>query len=348
MKLWIRWFKGYLYLNVKGPYLHRFLNLCTKEGLHIWNITEVPVHNVSLCMSIYDFWLIRSIARSTKTKVSITKKKGFPIWCKKHPFMKWSPLFVLILICCFIYSRTFLWDIAITGNQEIDNQQILEILEDENIGKWTKGIQIDCSYLEKRLRKEFKEISWISISYESSNLTIQIKESSYPDISPNEDSTKPVYNHIAAKWDGTITSIVVLKGTAVVDAGDMVRKGQILLKGEYNVYDDAGNIKEIPLVNAEGKILAEVEHMVILPVTEMEIVAMKIAKSFHDAGLIALANLKMDQIISFFNENGVIIKEKNVIIDKIDKRILFYYHFVTEEEIGVPISLEEDTIYEFE
>ena len=344
----LRWFKGYLRLEIKGQQFHRFLNLCTKLGIHIWNINEGPIRRLNICISIRDFWKLRPIAKSTKTKIRIAKKKGFPIWCSKHPLLKWSPIFLLLLTSGFLYSRTFLWTITIEGNQKIDNQHIIDILNEENIVKWTKEDQIDCTYLEKRIRKEIATISWISVSYDSTNLRIQIKESSYPDIIQDENGEMPEYNHISAKWDGTIISIVVLKGTALVDVGDQVRKGQILVKGEYYVYDDAGNIKETPLVKGEAKIQAQVEHSVILPVTEMEIVAMKIVGTYENKGLLDLANLKLDQIISFFRENGVIIVEKNVIIDKMDRSILIYYHFVTEEEIGMPISLEEDTVYEFE
>ena len=115
----LRWLKGYLLLEITGAQLHRFLNLCTKEGFSIWSISEVGNRKLRLYMKLSDFWKIRPMARTTKTRIRIRKKKGYPIWCQKHSLLKWSPVLLLLLCCGFLYSRTYLWNIRIEGTKEV-------------------------------------------------------------------------------------------------------------------------------------------------------------------------------------------------------------------------------------
>ena len=60
------------------------------------------------------------------------------------------------------------------------------------------------------------------------------------------------------------------------------------------------------------------------------------------------ANQKISHILKKIEENGVIILDKNVMIDKEEKNIVFIGEITTREQIGINIPVEEQIEYEFE
>ena len=84
------------------------------------------------------------------------------------------------------------------------------------------------------------------------------------------------------------------------------------------------------------------------PLTEIEIMAMKIADTYSDKRLYYTGIIKMNRFLENLEENGVIILDKSVMIDKNEKSIAFRGNILTREEIGINIRVEEVTEYELE
>jgi len=74
--------RGYVILIVTGFNIERFLYICTKRNIDVWDIDKQE--NLQISMSISDFFKIRSVVRKTKVKVHIKKKMGLPIILKKY------------------------------------------------------------------------------------------------------------------------------------------------------------------------------------------------------------------------------------------------------------------------
>ena len=94
---------------------------------------------------------------------------------------------------------------------------------------------------------EISEIAWVGISVRGVLAKIQIVEKSMPD-----PSTQLVGDVIAAR-DGIITQVMTFRGIPQVRVGDTVRKGDVLISGEY--YDQYGRKQH---GRAEGLVRARV------------------------------------------------------------------------------------------
>ena len=93
----LRWFYGYISAILTGRQINRFLNLCSKNGINIWNISYDVERMVKIHLSLKDFYLIRPYLKKTKTHFRIVKKIGFPFWCHRHKKLKWFLVFLVIL-----------------------------------------------------------------------------------------------------------------------------------------------------------------------------------------------------------------------------------------------------------
>ena len=349
MKRLILWFCGYVKVILSGKQVNRFINLCSRNGIKIWRITYDLERRINVHVRLRDFYDLKPFLRKTKTHLRIIKKKGFPFWCYRHPYFKWFPVFLSILFVCLLYSRTYIWNISIEGNEAISDVELLEYLATENVKAGIRGKEIDCNQIERQIREKYERIGWVSVYLDQTRLYIKVRESLYDSYNRDEllDNEDCRYDLIADR-DGKIISIITRSGTTLVDVGDAIKKGQTLVKGTYEVLDDSGVVKSIESVYGDAQIIAETEYLITFPVTEMEIVGLKISGLYEGNTIYCIANQKLNQIISFFEENGVIIVEKDVMIEYKEKNVTIKVYVTGQSLMGIHVPVEEIKVHESE
>lgn len=298
-------------------------------------------------IGLRDFYDLKPYLRKTKTKMRILSKKGFPFWCHRHPRLKWMLVAALMGGCIFAYSFNFIWDIEIHGNQKIATYELMDFLKAQEIEAGIKKEEINCPVLEYQLRQTFQDLGWVSVYINHTKLCIEIKESLYDAFSQTEEETGVQYDLVAAR-DAVIYSIVTRRGTSMVQKGQQVRAGETLVLGQCEIYDDAGVVKNILRFTADAEIYGDTRRKILIPLSEMELLSLKLTGNYNDTMLFFIANEKIDRILAKIEENGVIILDKNVMIDKEEKNIVFICEITTREQIGINIPVEEQKEYEFE
>lgn len=227
IKLLIRLIVGYVRIEVEGYYIERFINICTNKKILIWNLKREKGVKLYLSIGINDFKKLSAIARKTNCKVKIMRKRGVPFLLNRYKKRKLFAIFLILILALIFTSSRYVWnvDISIKDNLELEN-----ISEDiENLGI-TRGIpknRIDTEKVINELRLQRDDIAWVGIDIVGTSVKISIvKADKSPDIIKNTD-----YCNIVAKKAGTIQKITAQNGTAVVNVGDTVQKGDILIAG---------------------------------------------------------------------------------------------------------------------
>lgn len=347
MRHFWQWLCGYVCILLRGRQINRFLNLCSRNGIRLWNISRDVEHVIRVHIGLKDFYYLKPYLRKTKTRMKIVSKKGFPFWCHRHPKLKWMFVAAFFALCLFVYSFHFVWQIEIYGNDKVSTYELMEFLEAQEIETGIKKDAIDCSFLEYQLRQNFNEVGWVSVYVNKTTLCIEIKESLYDEFEYTQEELGVQYNLVAEK-DAVIHSIITRKGTSVVQTGQQVKAGDLLVLGQCEIYDDAGLVKDTLRFTADAQIFADVQSRIVIPLSEIELLSLKIAGNYSNETLFFLANQKINIILKKLEENGVIILDKNVMIDKEEKNIVFIGDIRTREQIGIKIPAEEQIEYEFE
>ena len=347
MRHFWQWLCGYICVCVNGRQVNRFLNLCSRNGIHLWRITYDVGQSVRVNLRLRDFYDLRPYLRKTKTRMRIISKRGFPFWCHRHPRLKWFFCFCFALVCVGFYSLNFVWSIEVKGNAKVSTQDIMEYLLENEIEAGIKKEAVDCSGVELLLREEFHQLGWVSVYFERTNLCIEVKESLYDTVEHSEVEYGRMYNLVANK-DAVITSIVTRAGKAVVKKGQLVKKGDILVLGQNEIYDDNGEVKDTLYFTADALIYGDVVYDIEIPISEIEILSCKLAGSQDDGVLYGMANRKLAFYLDKLEENGVIILDKSVKIEKNEKNICFRAKIYAREQIGIETPAEEVRENEFE
>ena len=71
--------RGYLVIKVSGPFIERFINIATKNGILLRKITRGK-DSATMLISARGFKKIRSAARKTKTSVKMYFRRGFIVF----------------------------------------------------------------------------------------------------------------------------------------------------------------------------------------------------------------------------------------------------------------------------
>lgn len=340
MRRFWQWICGYVRVCVRGRQVNRFLNLCSRNGIHLWRITYDMEQSLRANLKLRDFYDIKPYLRKTKTRLKILGKKGFPFWCHRHPKLKWFFVFLLGFICVVSYSLNFVWSIEIKGNHQVSTHEILEYLEENQVDTGLKKKDINCSNIEVLLREEFHQIGWVSVYFERANLCIEVKESLYGEMKESEMESNRAY-HLIANREAVIFSIVTREGKALVEKGDVVNPGDILVRGECEIFDDNGEVKEVLHFPADAEIFGDVVYEFLIPLSEIEIMSLRIGQTYDDEMLQRIAYQKLAPILEKLEQNGVIILDKNVMINKNEQNISFLATIYAREQIGINIPAEE-------
>ncbi len=251
MLKFIKFFRGYLHVVIHGYSPERFLNLCSNLNIVLWNLTPTG-DGYAFCISLQAFRRLKPILRKTGTRIRITKRCGLPFFLFRYRRHR----FFLCGICCafalLLLMTQFVWKVEITGNSFYSNQVLLKFLEESGVGYASLKKNMDCEEIETMLRKQFDDITWVSARLSGTRLYLTVQERVEGTSGGTVSGEAPA--DLVADYAGTVDSIVVRSGTPLVEKGDSVEPGDILVSGRVDIMDDAGEVSSSNYCRADADV----------------------------------------------------------------------------------------------
>lgn len=258
MQEYLRHFrKGYLKIQIRNGEPERFLTLCARRQIDLWNLLHTP-EGYSCFISVPGFFLLQPVCRKTKTRIHIIEKHGLPFFLLRN--RKKKAFFVGIFLCMLLLWQLsgFIWDIRLDGNYANSNQKILEYLNTIDVRPGCKKKALSCARIAEELRKEFPDILWVSARLSGTCLDIEVKENTNSYKKEEVSGSAPA--DLTADCDGTVVSIITRSGTPKVKAGMEVKKGDILVSGLLEITDDNGEVMRRTFVRADADVILQTKY----------------------------------------------------------------------------------------
>ncbi len=244
---------GYGRVALSGRNQERFLNICAGKRILLWKLRRKDSHYI-FCVSRAGMEELEEISGKTGCTCRVIWKRGLPFLFDRYRKRKILLAAVLFSAACLYVLSLFLWQIQAVGCRTHTAEEMLDYLEEKGIRSGILLSGISCHDLEEQIRRDYKDIAWVSCDLKGTLLTVTIKETL--DKEALQAETEDVPCHLIAAKKGRIDSIVVRSGSALVKKGDKVKRGDVLISGEVGLYDDGGALTETALVKAEGDITA--------------------------------------------------------------------------------------------
>lgn len=251
IKILFNYIIGYIRISVEGYYVERFINICRNEKIAIWKLKREQNVRLELNVGIRDLRKIAKVAKKTKCKIKILRKRGLPFLFNKYRKRKIFFAFLLIIIILLAITSNFVWniEIKIENNEQMDNIYQDVVNSGLSIGKLKSKINTKDIINKVRLNRD--DIAWMGIELKGTNAIVKVvKSTAKPEIVDEDD-----YCSIVSDKQGIITKINAQNGTIAAKVGDTVNIGTPLINGWME-----GKFTGIRYVHAKGEIEAKVWH----------------------------------------------------------------------------------------
>ena len=249
IKIFFNYLLGYLNITIEGFFVERFINILASKKIFLWNVKKKNSSLLCANISIKDFKEIKDIARKTKCKVKINKKKGVPFVFNKYKKRKIFIMLLLPIIIMIMISSMYVWNIDIVSSGDINEKELLEQLNEKGLAVGKIKRNIDTKNIITNIRLERSDISWMEINLKGTNAIVNIvKAEEKPNIIDDNE-----YCDIVSDKKGIITKITAQRGTIAVKVGDIVEEGTKLISGIME-----GKYTDPRYVHAKGEVEAKV------------------------------------------------------------------------------------------
>ncbi len=237
-------------VHIKGN-VERFLCLAANRNIRINNV-KAAEDGAFFEIRGSDYLKLSPVIRKTGIRPVIVEKTGIIFIYRallKNPGI---PLGIAAFFSLMIFFSGFIWNIRIEGNYLNSDEVYLNTLKEYGVIPFTAADSIDCVKLKEDIRNRIDEVSWAGIEIKGTTFILRVKERKNSVFLQDKNL---IGEPLSASHDSEVVSIVTASGTAKVKAGDLVKKGDVLIEGSYEVKDDNGNVIDVRKCIAQGKVI---------------------------------------------------------------------------------------------
>ena len=271
-------------ISIEGFQINRLLTKASK--IKFREITYVSETEIRCYIDCDDLKELKKLAKPLY-KITVLSNEGLEYRVKgflKRPMMVGLTVITTILV---ISQSYFVKTIEISGYKGIPEIEIRECLAESGIKEGSFIPNINWQEAENNIYDAFPEVSWLRLVYDGRKVYLDISEG---EIKTQKEEPK-YYCNVIADQSGFIDTINVYRGVALIEKGDYVEKGEILILGC------------VPIKEKYHRENAETEYLV---------------KSKGDIWAIVPHRLSFEQ--DLYDENGLV-KNKEQIIEKAEQEI---------------------------
>ncbi len=257
----LNFLKGYVDFRAEGGFPERFINLCSANGADIKNV-KMFRETISGSCSVKSYRKIRKIAKKSGMKVRITGKHGMPFFIhrnRKRTGIIFGFIF-MIIVTSFLSDR--IWVVSVKGNEQIPAEEIINSFYDLGVKTGVRKDSLNPKEIARTALTQVDGLMWDAVNINGCKVTIEIKEQVKKDIVPEDDE---VPSNIVASNSGQVTRIENFVGTAVVEVGSAVEKGDIIVSGAVINKDES-----VSFYKAEANVIAKTKNNVSVTMSSVQ------------------------------------------------------------------------------
>lgn len=234
--------------TVEGLNIERFVRFAGEQGIQLAGIRRIAPRKLTALAQESALPALQEIALRGGWKLTQGSRKGAGRavdWLHRRWLLASA---ILIAGIALFAASQVMWqvDIVDAGTYEADIQHALEEL---GISAPMLRGQVDIGGLRDALEWRYPRIAWFECGWRGTTLVIRPVEG----VLPRRDGAVDGSCDVVAARDAVVHSVVTRAGTPVVKAGDIVRAGDVLIKGEERTSEGA-----VRPVAARGSVIARV------------------------------------------------------------------------------------------
>lgn len=234
------------------------INLLLKRNVVFGCIKRIESRKSLLTVNVRFEKEVKETARLCNLKTKIVKDSSLNT---AKNLLRTRAVLVFGLIAVFVsllFSSGSFLRIEVTASQKIDKQQVLQLVEEFGLRKFSRLDKTKIDSLENFLNTKLVDVAYSLVKMKGSVLIVSIIDAEVKDKPIDFDKE---YD-IIANFSGKITRLLLIEGTQMVNVGDVVETGQLLVKGQkQRINGEIVPVRAIAEVYADVSATAQVEFL---------------------------------------------------------------------------------------
>lgn len=241
----LNFYRHRIQISIEGFRTDKLLSAAFAKDIALKNVRPVSETKVTLWISHQDLKPLKKLAKSAY-KITVIKEAGPESKVKKIKKQPFLVAGVFVAAAIVFLRASFVSEIVIDGYRAIPEQSLRQCLNEAGIYEGAYRPSIEWEKAKASIFKTFPQVTWAKLVYDGMVVYLDVAETDdlpREEKGSTEDSanagtgeeTLTKYVDLVAAHSGYVESIQPLWGEARVEAGDYVKKGQILIGGEIPI-----------------------------------------------------------------------------------------------------------------
>ena len=206
------------------------MNMAAYRGVYLWEVSREGV-GITMKAAGSSLSLLQSCAEKTGCRLEILHRGGLPVFLGRLRKRQVWAAGLLCFAAGLYFLSSFVWAVRIEGNERLSGEALLSACRQMGLRAGVPKRSVDTQAVTDGLLEQFSELSWVSVGVHGTSATIRLAET----IEKVERVDKQTPCDIVAAEDGVILQITAERGTPLVAAGDVVKKGDVLISSALTI-----------------------------------------------------------------------------------------------------------------
>lgn len=222
----MRWFPGWVRVEVEGGYPERLLNAATAARISVWGVRRRG-ENVRFSCSAGDYRSLRPMAHKACVRMRMRHKHGLPFWRHRYRHRRGLLVGAVLYVAVLAWLSPRIWVIEVSGNAVTSTEAILSAAAQRGVVLGARMDAVDVKGLQIGGTKDMPTVSFITVNPSHSVARIEVTERE--ESPPTLDLSQP--SDMVALRDGRILRMEIYSGQKLVKEGEAVTAGTRLVTG---------------------------------------------------------------------------------------------------------------------
>ena len=223
---------GWAQVEVRGNWA-RFLNGAARSGWEFWGFRRQG-EAALVCCRARSYRRLRPLARRWEVRLRLRGRGGLPFYTARLKKRKGLVAGALCGAAVYWFLGGFYWGVTVSGAQTLTPAQVLKAAGENGVAVGASRRELDPNLAALAIQNDLPGVSWLTVNTDGCFLEIALKESQ---AKPSVEDGKSWSNLVASRA-GTVLSVKAERGRPLVEPGDTVEAGEMLIAGLYAQEED--------------------------------------------------------------------------------------------------------------
>ena len=228
LTIFLGWLRGFVVLHISGGGQERLLNLALQRDIDVYDINWLADDLLEVKAGWREVGQLKKIAKVCGCNLQTRRNQGLPFVYRYLRRRKTLAAGLLLFALGLLGLSQVVFQVQVLPQEslmQLDTQTVLRQAEELGIKPGALWRRLDFDQLAEELKQDIEELSWVYIERQGTILNIKIAERSiYP-----EELENATIGAIWANRDALIEDVLIKHGQAMVQHGDTVQKGTLLV-----------------------------------------------------------------------------------------------------------------------